>query len=488
MAKVLIVEDEENVLKMAQMMLTRAGYDVVAMSSGLEAIELVKKNAVHAIGLEFDVVLTDYKLLDATGLDILRVVKSLDASTQVLLMTAYAKTSTAVEAMRSGAFDYIEKPFKRDALLALIKSALEKRATLRENLVLHTNKEARAILPNFIAQSASMQEVLDLVVRVAPTRANILIMGESGTGKEVVATAIHRLSQVSDQPFVAVNCGAIPETLIESEFFGYVKGAFTGAVRDRIGYFQAAHGGSLFLDEIGELPLSMQVKLLRAIQERKVQPLGQAREFDVDVRLIAASNRELRQEVAERRFRQDLYFRLNVIQIQLPSLRERVEDIEPLIHHFLKKHKQSLGKSIVGISAEALDKLLHYDYPGNVRELENAMEHAMTLEMSDTIRVEALPRQIRESVGVDAKGADGILPVTEDKLLSSDVESVVSSSPGTPALGHGVELECVVEDLERSLIEQAMARTQGNITEASKLLGISFRSLRYRLKKYGLES
>ena len=336
MARILLVEDEVNVLKMTQMMLSRDGHDVTGYESGQAAIERVKRDGAAGHGLEFDVVLTDYRLKDATGLDVLRAVKSVDASTQVLLVTAYATTQTAVEAMRDGAFDYIEKPFKRDELLALIHKAEARRTITREKVVYTHQSEVPKVLPNFVGESAAMKSVLELVTRVAPTRANILITGESGTGKEVIARAVHRLSGMSG-PFVPVNCGAIPETLVESEFFGYAKGAFTGATRDKPGFFQAAKGGSLFLDEIGELPLSMQVKLLRAIQEKKVQPVGSPNEVPVSVRIIAATNRDLRAEVDAHRFREDLFFRLNVIQVCLPPLRERVEEIPALIHHFLQK-------------------------------------------------------------------------------------------------------------------------------------------------------
>lgn len=498
MAKILLVEDEVNVLKMTQMMLSRAGHDVTGYGSGQAAIERMKQDGAAGHGLEFDVVLTDFRLNDVTGLDVLRAVKSIDASTQVLLVTAYATTQTAVEAMRDGAFDYIEKPFKRDELLALIDKACARRTMTREKIVYTPQSDVPNVIPNFVGESEAMQSVIELVRRVAPTRANILIMGESGTGKEVIARAIHQLSGMSG-PFIPVNCGAIPETLVESEFFGYAKGAFTGATKDKPGFFQAAKGGSLFLDEIGELPLSMQVKLLRAIQEKKVQPVGSPNEVPVSVRIIAATNRDLRTEVDERRFREDLFFRLNVIQICIPPLRERADEIPSLIHHFLQKFNDELGKSITGVTPDAMNILLAYDYRGNVRELENILEHAATLELSSQITSASLPAYLHNGIRdgqfhvlstASISGSHRVVsrpklqPVEYHEHIS-DLHDIVSMSDIDVA--EGIELEGIVEDLERSLIEKSLATTDGNKTEAAKLLGISFRSLRYRLKKYGYE-
>lgn len=469
MANILLVDDEVNLLRMTQMMLSQVGHRVETCTSGEEAIARLESSVNNGV-LPYDVVLTDYRLKDLTGLDVLRVVKREDPSTQVLLVTAYATTATAVEAMRCGAFDYIEKPFKRDEILALVKKAAAARE-LRRSPELSRNDETPG-LPNVIGNSSAMRDVLELTARVAPTKANILITGESGTGKEVIARAIHQLSHLKGA-FVPVNCGAIPETLIESEFFGYVKGAFTGATRDKPGFFQAGSGGTLFLDEIGELPLPMQVKLLRAIQEKKVQSVGATSETPVNVRIIAATNRDLREEVNARRFREDLFFRLNVIQIALPPLRERKDDIPRLISHFLQTLGEEMEKTICDVSPEVLTVLMNYDYRGNVRELENILEHAITLERSNVITLESLPAYLRNAYR-DMTQSDAALP--------DDMHSMVS----VPDVGDGVALEGIVGDIERSLIEQSLNRTNGNKTEAAKLLGISFRSLRYRLKKYGL--
>ena len=509
MARFLLVEDETNLLKMTCMMLSKAGHDVLEQSSGKQAIQMLRQEGETGHGLGIDVVLTDYRLNDVTGLDVLHAVKSIDDSTQVLLVTAYATTQTAVEAMRDGAFDYIEKPFKRDELLALIDKAYARRMMLREKIVQVIN-DTKALIPDFVGESEQMHGVMDMITRVAPTRANILITGESGTGKEVIARAVHQLSGIQG-PFVPVNCGAIPESLIESEFFGYAKGAFTGATKDKEGYFQAAKGGTLFLDEIGELPIAMQVKLLRAIQEKKIQPVGSTHEIPVTVRIIAATNRDLRQEVEAHRFREDLFFRLNVIQVALPALRERKDDIPKLIHHFIQKFNKELNKNITDIEPDVFDILINYEYRGNVRELENIIEHATTLELSQKITFSSLPAYIRNSISSDNPPVK--TPVRRVNTLEQyyDVSSQESLSKvsnrsvrrtstlleqyedGSQEMlqkidvGNGVELEGMVEDLERTLIDQALEKSNGNKTEAAKLLGISFRSLRYRLKKYGYE-
>ena len=484
MANVLIVEDEVNVLKMTQMMLSRAGHTVTGFSSGKEAILSILKAEKTGEGLLWDVVLTDYRLGDATGIDVLKAVKRVDMSTQVLLVTAYATTQTAVEAMKLGAYDYVEKPFKRDEILALIDKAYARRQSMHGRL--QNKNNARQI----VGESPEICDMLDMISRVAPTKANILIIGESGTGKEVVARTIHDLSGVSGA-FVPVNCGAIPESLVESEFFGYVKGAFTGANKDKSGYFQAAEGGTLFLDEIGELPLQMQVKLLRAIQEKKIQTVGSTQEIKVSARIIAATNRDLRAEVEAHRFREDLFFRLNVIQISLPSLRERRSDIPLFIRFFIDKFNEEQGKSISGVEPDVHNLLMHYDYRGNVRELENIIEHAVTLETGSQISIKSLPAYLRNSINDIKPAAEPVKPKApkecDEDIPLVDDESFDPEILAQVKVGDGIELEGVVENLERSLIEQSLEKTGGNKTEAAKLLGITFRSLRYRLKKYGLE-
>lgn len=497
MARVLIVEDEINVLKITQLMLTREGHDVSGFSTGNEAISNIEAAGMERHKLNYDVVLTDYRLGDVTGLEVLKAVKRADPSTQVILVTAYATTQAAVDAMREGAYDYIEKPFKREELLALVAKAAQRRFMLngevKEKTVSVPKPKPRTELPGFIGNSEAMNEVMDLVRRVAPTRANILITGESGTGKEVIARIIHNLSG-SQGPFVPVNCGAIPETLVESEFFGYTKGAFTGATRDKVGFFQAASGGAIFLDEIGELPIAMQVKLLRAIQEKKIQPVGSTQEIPVNVRIIAATNRDLRAEVDAHRFREDLFFRLNVIQLSLPPLRERQNDLITLIDYFLKKFNEELGKSITGVEPEVMSMLRTYDYRGNVRELENIMEHAVTLEIGPKITVSSLPAYLRNGFREgkfekpkQSNAESSVLPIKRTRKHSQEIQNVTDENTAKLDNGDIIELESVVEDLERTLMTQAMEKSNGSKTEAARLLGISFRSLRYRLKKYNME-
>ncbi|MBQ9394125.1 MAG: sigma-54-dependent Fis family transcriptional regulator [Proteobacteria bacterium] len=483
MANILLVEDELNLLKLTEMRLKKAGHEVVGEMSGVSAIERIEAEGAKDMGLPFDVVVTDYCLKDATGLDVLHAVKRYDRSTQVLLVTAYATTQTAVEVMRGGAFDYIEKPCKFDELLALIDKANDRRIISRAESADHAVDNSA--LTNVIGESVAMKNVFDLISRVAPTKANILITGESGTGKEVIARAIHQLSGVQG-PFVPVNCGAIPETLVESEFFGYAKGAFTGAIHNKVGYFQAAKGGTLFLDEIGELPMAMQVKLLRASQEKKIQPVGSITEIPVSVRIVAATNRDLNAEVEAHHFREDLFFRLNVFQILLPSLRERREDIPRLINHFHKKFNAELGKKIDDIEPDALAILTCHDYRGNVRELENILEHAATLESTNKITIESLPVYIRNQYA-NSLSKPKSSPLPEKKNLDDVSQIKAVEEAMNVKVDDGIELEGIVEELERKLIDQALEKTGGNKTEAAKLLGITFRSMRYRLKKYGIE-
>ena len=457
MARILVVDDESNLREMTRLMLKRVGWEVSTAASGEQAVELLQ-----AADESFDVVLTDLKMPGLSGLDVLNASQEVDASTQLVVMTAYASAETAVSAMKQGAYDYIEKPFKKDALTVLLQKALEKRQLLQENQSLKRNLARRTKLGKMVGRSAKMREIYDMIERVAPTRTNILITGESGTGKELVARAVHEHSTRSKGPFVPINCGAIPESLIESELFGHVKGAFTGAHKDKLGLFEAANGGTLFLDEVGELPKNTQVKLLRVLQERKIQRIGAVDQKAIDVRVVAATNRDLLEEVQSRRFREDLFYRLNVIHLFVPPLRDRGEDIPLLAQHFLQQFCEEQGRELKGIGAEALDILLAYTYPGNVRELENIIERAVTLERGDEVTAAVLPPSMRGTKRISQ--------------LTSRLELPVE----------GVDMEQTVEDVERALLLKALERTGGNRTEAAKLLGISFRSLRYRLDKYNM--
>jgi len=453
-ARVLVCEDEANFREMLGVLLRRAGYHVESVGSVQDAVARIRgSTAFHAV-------ITDLALPDGSGMEVLATVRERDDSTQVLVITAYGTTELAVQAMRLGAYDFITKPFRNHELLALLEKALEKRGLVDENRILRA-KVAEQQKPTFgvIARSPAMQRVMDLVRRVAPSRTNVLITGESGTGKEMIARALHELSERAARPFVAVNCGALPESLMESELFGHEKGAFTGATARHEGLFRAAEGGTLFLDEIGELAPALQVKLLRALQDRKVRPVGGHREIEIDVRVIAATNRDLEKEVAEGRFRSDLFYRLNVIRVHLPPLRERPEDIPALAEHFLRKHAAMEGKRLT-FSNAALRWITAQDYPGNVRELENVIERAVALAAGNEVTL------------------DDLL-VERGKVAAGPVVAPVE-------IGPGFDLDRWLGELERTLLLRALEQTMGNQTAAAKLLGMTFRSFRYRLRKYGL--
>jgi two-component system, NtrC family, response regulator PilR len=453
---ILIVDDERSMREFLRIALTRNGHEVVLADSPAAAKQLYDTR-------DFDLVITDLKMPGGSGLDVLTGVKTARPHTQVVVVTAFATPETAIAAMKQGAYDYLTKPFKVDEIGVVVERALEKRVLLRDNVELRAELEGRFRFERMVGKAPGMQQLFDLVRKVAPARTSVLITGESGTGKEMVARALHALSGKprADGPFIGVNCGAIPETLLESELFGHVRGAFTGAVSDKPGLFAAADGGTLFLDEIGELGSQMQVKLLRVLQERKVKKVGGVSEEEFDVRVVAATNRDLEAEVERGAFRRDLYYRLNVIQLIIPPLRSRREDIPLLVEHFVRKHAAALGRSLAGIDADAMAVLCDYDYPGNVRELENLIERAATLESGDRIGRAALP------------------PL-----------SARAAPPAPPAAGEipaeGLDLERVLGDVERDLLLKALERSGGVRKAAAKLLKISFRSLRYRLAKLGV--
>jgi len=457
MARILVVDDEKSMREFLEILLRKEGYEVAVASNGFEATERI------GAGQEFDLVITDLKMPRISGIDVLEHVKSTVPDTMVVVMTAYSTAETAIEAMKKGAYDYIPKPFKVDEIRVVIEKALEKRTLMLENVRLKGALKQKYSFSNIIGKSAAMQKVFDLIARVAKTRASVLITGESGTGKELVARAIHFNSQRREAPFVVLNCGAIPETLMESELFGHVKGAFTGASRDKKGLFEAADGGSIFLDEIGELTPPLQVKLLRVLQERRIKPVGGVTEREVDVRVIAATNKVLEDEVREARFREDLYYRLNVITVHLPPLRERQEDIPHIAEHFLHKYTREMGKEIHSIAPDAAAALMNYRFVGNVRELENIIERAVTFEGSDELTIDSLPRSLVEE------------------------QSPLGDFKGNVFLPErGVDLEAILADIEKTFLMKALERAGGVKTEAAKILGISFRSIRYKLEKYGV--
>jgi two-component system response regulator PilR (NtrC family) len=452
---ILIVDDERSMREFLSIYLRRAGYRVEAAPTGEEARRMLQ-------GREFDLVITDLRMPDIGGLDVLAEAKKLYPDTQVIVVTAFATTETAIAAMKAGAYDYLTKPFKVDEVGLVVERALERRVLHRQNVVLRDEIKGRYRLDRLLGKSPPMQRVFEMIRKIAPARTSVLLIGESGTGKELAARALHELSPRADRAFVAVNCGAIPESLLESELFGHVRGAFTGANADKLGLFEAAHGGTLLLDEVAELPVSMQVKLLRVLQERKVKPVGGVTEREVDVRVVAATNRDLETEVEKGTFRQDLFYRLNVIQLRLPPLRERREDISLLVDHFVRKFSAEHGRVIAGVEPEAMSALMTHSFPGNVRELENLIERAVTLTTADRVTADTLP---------SLTGVPGIGPAA-------------GAAPAMPETG--IDLEKTVEDFERSILIKTMERTKGNRTEAARLLGVSFRSLRYRLSKLGI--
>jgi two-component system response regulator PilR (NtrC family) len=451
---VLVVDDEQSMREFLEIMLDKKDLPVATEERGEDAIQRLED------GERFRLVITDLKMPGADGLDVLDRVKQLDPACQVIVVTAYATPESAIEAMKQGAYDYLQKPFKLDEVNVVVERALEKFDLLSENLYLKQRLEARGRFGEIVGRSEPMQEVYDLIDRVAPTPSTVLITGESGTGKELVARAIHRNSEYADGPFRPISCGAIPDNLIESELFGHVQGAFTGADRDKDGLFRSAEGGTVLLDEVGELPLSTQVKLLRALQEKRVKPVGGDREIDVDCRILAATNRDLEQLIDDGDFREDLYYRLNVIRIRVPPLRQRREDIPLLIEYFIDKYASQMDANIQGVDSDAKQMLLDYDYPGNVRELENIIQRAVTLERQEMISTDVLPFEIQE---------DSFEQITE----TLDV----------PAEGN-IDLDGMVERLEKTLIDKALDRTDGVKKQAADKLGISFRSLRYRLEKF----
>ncbi|BEH10521.1 MULTISPECIES: sigma-54-dependent transcriptional regulator [Geobacter] len=452
---VLVVDDELSMREFLAILLDREGYTVDQAASAEEALVCLERKT-------YDLVISDVKMPGLDGITLLGHIKEMTPDTAVLLMTAFSTAEQAVEAMKLGAYDYIAKPFKVEEVKILARNALEKRDLKRENLRLRQEVQERYSFSGLIGKSKKMREVYSLIEKVAPSTANVLILGESGTGKELVARAIHYNSQRKGKPFVAVNCGAIPETLMESEFFGHKKGAFTGAVGDRAGLFEQAEGGTLFLDEIGEVPLQLQAKLLRAIQEKEFRRVGGTLDQKADVRLVAASNRDLEEQVKEGSFREDLFYRLNVVQVKMPPLRERGDDIPILVEHFYKKYVQPPYSDRI-ITQGALKLLMSYGFPGNVRELENLVERCSVLGNRE-ISEECLPPQLHAGKRPEC-GA-----VTECELPEE-----------------GMDLEAYLDGIEKRILLQALERSGGVKKKAAELLKLTFRSFRYRLAKFGMD-
>ena len=450
---ILVIEDDSPQLQTLTGFLEKQGFSVTGSPSGVEGIRIVIEQPI-------DLVLTDYKMPDKNGMDVLREIKGINPEIAVILMTAFGNVEMAVEAMKEGAFDYLTKPIDLDELEIIIKKSLEKKRLVSENMELRRQLADRYRFDEIISGSSEMEEIINMAGRSARSKATVLIRGESGTGKELIAKAIHYTSPRKDGHFVPVNCAALSENLLESELFGHEKGAFTGADKQRKGRFEQADGGTIFIDEVGEISVSAQVKLLRVLQEREFERVGGNETVLVDVRVITATNQDLEKMVERGNFREDLFYRLNVISLRIPPLRDRKNDIPPLVSHFIAKYASENDKEIEDISKEAMDILMKYDYPGNVRELENAIERAVVMTRGTIITTEDLPIHIR--------------------IAQSESGSIYSEMKGK-------SLPEIVEHLERHLVADALAKTDGNQSKAAEILGISERNLRYKLKKYGMK-
>ncbi|MFQ5657902.1 MAG: sigma-54-dependent transcriptional regulator [Candidatus Methylomirabilales bacterium] len=451
MMKILVVDDEEGMREFLSILLEREGFEVQCAQDGDEALRAVQKSS-------FDLIISDLKMPAMDGVRLLEGLQEFHAGVPVILITAYASAESAIEAMKLGAYDYLTKPFRVEDIKHVISRALEAKQDQIERILPWTVESVSGPAEGLIGRSPKMIELYKLISKVASVSGTVLISGESGTGKELVARTIHRTSDRAGKPFLTINCGAIPELLLESELFGHVKGAFTGAVANKAGLFEVADGGTVFLDEVGETSLALQVKLLRVLQDRIFRRVGGTEDIEVDVRVIAATNQNLQELIRKGHFREDLFYRLNVIPVDLPPLRERREDIPLLAMNFLAKYSEETKRTIKGVSPEAMEPLLRYDWPGNVRELENAVERGVAMESSEVLTPESLP----------------------DKLREGRPETVEN---GQSPLG----LDAVTAKVEREMLEDALRRSGGVQVRAAKLLGISLRSFRYRAKKYGVD-
>jgi two-component system response regulator PilR (NtrC family) len=460
-ARVLVVDDERSMRELLSIVLRRDGYEVLVAGDGKAAVQVLQRERV-------DVLITDIRMPEMTGVDVLREAKAIDPGIISIVMTAFATTDTAVDALRLGAADYVHKgPNAVHDVRLRVRKELERQRLQQENVLLKRQLGTANKFSNIVGSSSAMMAVFELIETIAPTGSTVLITGESGTGKELAARAIHARSSRSDRPFVAVNCGALPDTLLESELFGHMRGAFTGADTNKKGLLEVAEKGTVFLDEIGEMSPMTQVKLLRVLQERKFRRLGGTEEVEANIRIIAATNRDLAKMVAAGEFREDLFYRINVIPVKLPPLRERQDDIQALAEHFVEKYAVQMKKDLHGISGAAVTLLRSYPWPGNVRELENAIERAVALERTPAVLPDSLPEGVRAAVPAPAAAAP---PLPDDLTLSG-----------------GFDLEQHVQDIEREYIMESLRRANGVKKNAAELLGLSFRQFRYLLKKYNIQ-
>ena len=450
--RILIVDDEENFRHMLSVILVKEGYEVETASNGEEGLQKASMSP-------FDQILCDIRMPRMDGLEFLKEIQKTEVEGTIIVMSAYGTVDIAIEAMKLGAYDYISKPFKPDEIILTLRKAEEREQLRRENQLLRREVAKEYSFENIVSKNEKMQKIFDVIKKVAQYKSTVLITGESGTGKELVARALHYNSERAQNPFIPINCGAIPENLLESELFGHAKGAFTDAIRTKKGLFEEADGGTLFLDEIGELPGPLQVKLLRVLQEGEIRRIGESKSIKVDVRIVVATVKDLTKEVNEGRFREDLFYRLNVLPIHIPPLRERKEDIPLLIHHFINKYNQSMSKNVAGIDHKALEALMNHKWYGNVRELENTIERAIVLTDRDTIELENLPIEIQEF-----KEVFQLEPLPDEE----------------------VSIKKASKTLEINLIKKALKKTKGNHTHAARLLEISHRALLYKIKEYGI--
>lgn len=455
MAKILVLDDDQEMREFLGIMLTKEGYEVTVADRPEKAISLCRKTA-------YDLVITDLRMPKIDGIEFLKTIKDHRPDTTVILMTAYASGETAVNAMKEGAYDYVEKGGSNEELIRIVRQALLRRGLMNSQEAADINVQEESFC-GMIGVSREMTKIFSTIKKVADTPANILILGESGTGKELVARAIHTNSSRSAMPFMAINSGGIPENLLESELFGYMKGSFTGAYADRAGLFELARGGTIFLDEIGELPPVLQVKLLRVVQEKTFRRIGGAEDIKVDVRIISATNQDLPEKVKKGEFREDLYFRLNVIPIYMPPLRERKEDIPILTRHFIEKYAHEFGKEVRTISSYGMELLMGHAFPGNIRELENIIERGVAMETSNII----LPENLTLTTGADREEVE--------KPIDLDIPD------------GGIDLNAELEKIEKRAIEKALVKTKGSKTKAAEMLRVTFDSLRYRIEKLGVE-
>jgi len=456
---ILVIDDEVSMLELLDIILKKEGYDVTSAESGQRAFELLEKQT-------FDLLLCDIKLGDFNGIEVLRKAKEKNPETVVIMISAYSTTENAVEAMNEGAYDYVPKPFDNEELKHTIKNALDMKTIDQEKKARSIDRGKTIHFGKIVGNSPRMLHIYDMIRQVSNTKTNVLITGESGTGKELIAKAIHEQSDRKNEPFVVINCGSIPETLMESEFFGHKKGSFTGATNDKKGLFEVADKGTVFLDEIGELTTSFQVKLLRAVQEKVFKRVGGTRDISVDIRFISATNKELKKEIIAERFREDLFYRLNVIEIKIPPLRERMGDLKPLAQFFLDKYSKEMGKDVSKISSYAIELLKKYDFPGNIRELENLLERSVALSSTNIL----LPDSLELSI-----------------YKKRWIEGVQNRRYDLDEVAHGVALDTILVEIERAYLEKALKIANGNMHKAAELLGISFRSIRYRLDKLNIE-